>query len=184
MTPPRSRKTSLARFLERRNAPPPVPTTPAPEPGPPPAAGGASTIRIVRKSKMDAFAHLIGVRPDREVAELAGVTPENVRAWRKRRGIGAEWRGEDTPAAPAPPEPRAVPVAEPGPPPGAPPEATAVQIVTDLRGFLVTADDEEEFLVVAPDIARAASLAVSRLHGHRPSGRVVSVQYVAEMLGE
>jgi len=188
MSPPRTRKTSLARHLDRRNAPPPAPgMTPAPAetPAPPPGTAAASTIKIVRRSKMDAFAHLIGVKPDREVAELAGVTPENVRAWRKRRGIVARWRKDGAPAPRGPRAsgsgPAAVPVREP---PAPPPEVTAVQLVTGTRGFLVSADDDEEFVVVAPDIARAAALAVSRLSVRRPSGRIVAIQYLAEMLAE
>ena len=47
-----------------------------------------------RKSKLDACAHLIGTLPDKEVAEQTGVTAENVRTWRIRRGIPATWRGE------------------------------------------------------------------------------------------
>jgi len=39
-------------------------------------------------SKLDAFAEHIGVKTDREVAEMAGCTPENVCHYRKTRGIG------------------------------------------------------------------------------------------------
>lgn len=42
-----------------------------------------------RASKIDAFAHLVGVESDREVAQRAGVTVGNVQAWRTRRGIAA-----------------------------------------------------------------------------------------------
>ena len=57
--------------------------------------------RSARPSKLDPFMDKVGVLPDREVAEMAGVTSENVRAFRKRRGIPAGWRGESTPRAPA-----------------------------------------------------------------------------------
>ena len=53
-----------------------------------------------RKSKVDAVAHLVGKVPDRELAEQIGVTPENVRTWRKRRGIEPTWKTDE--AAPAP----------------------------------------------------------------------------------
>jgi hypothetical protein len=69
---------------------------PAPEPTPEPTPEPA---RKRRKSKMDPFADKIGVLSDREVAELAGVSAENVRVFRKRRGIPAQWRGEGKPAA-------------------------------------------------------------------------------------
>jgi hypothetical protein len=53
-----------------------------------------------RKSRLDPYMDKVGVLPDREVAELAGVTAENVRALRKRRGIPANWRGEGQAKAP------------------------------------------------------------------------------------
>ena len=62
---------------------------PTPEPAPAPPA---TTTRPGRKSKLDGFLDKVGVLPDKAVAELAGVTSENVRAYRKRRGIPAGWR--------------------------------------------------------------------------------------------
>lgn len=56
-----------------------------------------------RKSALDKFIHLLGTRPDAEVAALANVTPENVRTYRTRRGIPSTWRQADAaPPAPAP----------------------------------------------------------------------------------
>jgi hypothetical protein len=46
----------------------------------------------LRGSRLDTFADIIGVLPDREVAERAGVSAENVRMYRARRGIAAGWR--------------------------------------------------------------------------------------------
>ncbi len=46
-----------------------------------------------RRSKIDPFTHLVGNTPDQEVAALAGVSAENVRTWRRRRGIPATWPG-------------------------------------------------------------------------------------------
>lgn len=42
-----------------------------------------------RRSGLDPFVHLLGVEPDAKVAALAGLTVENVRAYRTRRGIVA-----------------------------------------------------------------------------------------------
>ena len=42
----------------------------------------------VYASKLDAFVEHIGIKTDREVAEMAGCTPENVGHYRKTRGIG------------------------------------------------------------------------------------------------
>ncbi len=62
-----------------------------------------------RKSKVDQVAHLVGKVSDRELAEQIGVTPENVRTWRKRRGIEATWKTDDVTAATADPKPKAEP---------------------------------------------------------------------------
>jgi len=52
-------------------------------------SGGREAKGRPRASKIDAFAHLVGVEADREVAQRAGVTVGNVQAWRTRRGIAA-----------------------------------------------------------------------------------------------
>ena len=44
-----------------------------------------------RKSKLDPYFDLLGKVEDRELATMAGVTRENVRAYRKRHGIPATW---------------------------------------------------------------------------------------------
>ena len=54
--------------------------------------------RTRRSSKLEAFIDDLGRMPDREIAEAAGVTPENVRTFRIRRGIPARWRGESVEA--------------------------------------------------------------------------------------
>lgn len=54
-----------------------------------------------RASKLDPFGDFIGSLPDKEVAAMAGVTPENVRAFRRRHDIPALWRDENEEAAPA-----------------------------------------------------------------------------------
>ncbi len=64
-----------------------------------------------RKSKLDPYMDKVGVVPDREVAELAGVSSENVRAFRKRRGIPASWRGEGKAPASAASKPKPKPTA-------------------------------------------------------------------------
>lgn len=67
----------------------------------------------LRGSRLDAYADIIGVLPDREVAERAGVTAENVRMYRARRGISAGWRVVPRPEAASSP---AVPAATSAPP--------------------------------------------------------------------
>ncbi len=62
----------------------------AAEPGP--------TGKRAKPSKLDAYVALLGTMPDRAVAERVGVSPENVRMYRQRRGIAAAWReGEGPP---------------------------------------------------------------------------------------
>ena len=51
-------------------------------------------MRRRRNSRLDPYLELLGDIPDRALADRAGVTPENVRAYRVRRGIPARWRGE------------------------------------------------------------------------------------------
>lgn len=57
-----------------------------------------------RRSRLDPFLGIIGKVPDREVAERAHCTPENVRMYRKKRGIPASWM-EAQEAVPADPTP-------------------------------------------------------------------------------
>ena len=47
-----------------------------------------------RASKLDGYRDIVGRVPDREVAERTGMTTENVRMYRVRRGISASWRDE------------------------------------------------------------------------------------------
>ena len=123
-----------------------------------------------RRSKLDPFLEKIGIVPDRQLAELAGVTPENVRAFRKRRGIPARWRGEGDPL------PVSAPVEQ------ASPQRDAVKIV---RGFQVTVeleDGERQFVVVGSDIAQAAGQAIESLASQGIEGRVRSIQFLADAL--
>jgi len=80
----------------RKAAEPAAPKAKAKAAAPAPAAGGTG-----RYSKLDDYRDIIGVLPDREVAERAGMTTENVRMYRSRRGIGAGWRDQAAAAAPA-----------------------------------------------------------------------------------
>jgi len=53
--------------------------------------------RAPRKSRIDAFAHLVGQHPDRIVAEKAGVSLNAVRNWRMRHGVPASGRAASDP---------------------------------------------------------------------------------------
>lgn len=54
-----------------------------------PAAGGDERPTRRRRSKLEAYEHLVGRMADKEVAQLAGMTPDGVRMYRQRHGIGA-----------------------------------------------------------------------------------------------
>jgi len=119
-----------------------------------------------RKSKLDPYLEHVGMLPDREVAEMAGVTPENVRAFRQRRNIPASWRGEGR--------------MSPDPATG----GSAVS-VEGPQGFCVTVTSPQgpvEFVVLAADIAQAATLALRRLAARGVEGRVQDIRYLAEAL--
>ncbi len=157
-----------------------------------------------RKSKLDPYLDELGILPDKALAEKAGVTPENVRAYRIRRGIPARWRGEGEPlvaeqpaalepepaaqapaesqpaaAPPAPPEP--APAESPAPTPSEPARAPSVL----LRGYSVTLsgpDGEQEFVAVAADIAQAAIAAVAAVQKRGLSGEVVGLRFLARAI--
>ena len=57
---------------------------------------------MAKPSPLEDHLDIVGVIPDREVAEQLGMTAENVRAWRNRRKIPARWRTGAAAAATAP----------------------------------------------------------------------------------
>jgi hypothetical protein len=94
----------------------------------------------LRGSRLDTFADIIGVLPDREVAERAGVSAENVRMYRARRGIAAGWRHAaqltSTPATAA-----SVPAPRPQPAATFAWRVHVVQPDQERRVYSVVADD-------------------------------------------
>jgi hypothetical protein len=50
-------------------------------------AGRRRKAPLIRPSKLDAFAHLVGVDTDAVLARKVGLTPSAVTQWRQRRGI-------------------------------------------------------------------------------------------------
>lgn len=129
-----------------------------------------------RKSVLEAYVHMLGRQSDADVARLAGVTAENVRTYRHRRGIMAEWREGDAPV-------------------GEMTEAAVVEVapvvVHEVKGtsgvaFLVgieVAGATHQHVVVAADITGAAVVAVEGAARRYPGGNVRSVERLAELLG-
>lgn len=127
--------------------------------------------RKPRASQLDPFRAELGHQPDREVAEKAGVSPENVRSYRKRHGIPAFWRGEGkAPSSAAAGAPGAAPAA---PPVGA---RTAFAVSVQVEAELL------EYVVLAADIVGAARDASQRISTLHPGGRLRSIGEVGEAL--
>ncbi len=126
----------------------PAPTSPEPASAPAPKKkkrAKKAGKRKPRASKLDGFKHLLGQMPDRQLGEMAGVSAENVRAYRKRWSIPAVWREEPVVAAPAPApkaarapkaaaKARPAPTPPPAPPPGPPPQGPAPAAPTPRGG--------------------------------------------------
>ncbi|HCP48493.1 MAG TPA: hypothetical protein DIU15_20820 [Deltaproteobacteria bacterium] len=127
-----------------------------------------------RVSRLDPFSHMLGDLPDRELAQRAGVTPENVRSYRKRRGIPARWRGEGVTGAPV----------EGGgttPSPERPtPEGTgpgfAFRVSADVGG------EVKEYVIFGADMVAAAAEAQLRLSRRHPGALLQEVVLVGETL--
>jgi len=115
-----------------------------------------------RRSALDAFASLLGTVPDSEVARQAGVTSENVRTYRLRRGIPASWpvATKATSAAARPPSsPCAV-------------FTVAIEVGGVAYTYAIAAQSISEGVILAQDLA-----------GRRHPGAVVKgLSHVAELL--
>jgi hypothetical protein len=140
-----------------------------------------------RRSRLDPFYDLLGKIPDAEVAEKAGVTAENVRAYRSRHGIAAQYRvrrGRKRKAAPAPapapaPMAQAAPVAE-APVAEAPVAEAPVAAPADdrpLRAWEVVVEGESTvWIVSAPALDEAAKKALVALAKRRPGAAVSAIR--------
>jgi len=135
----------------------------------------AAKPRKRRASALDPFQDRLGRIPDRRLAELAGVSAENVRAYRKRHGIPAFWRGDGASgtnggAGPAPA--RATPT-----PKRSTEEARrfAYKVSAEVQGTT------REYVAFGTDMAEAAAVATRRLADLHPGAmlRTISVVGVA-----
>lgn len=81
-----------------------------------------------RRSALDEYMDVLGKLPDADIAKMAGVTAENVRTYRNRRGIAATWQPApgrpDVIAVPTAPPPAPAPAPVPAPVPAPAPKAT------------------------------------------------------------
>ena len=134
-----------------------------------------------RKSRLDPYRKELGLLPDKQVAELAGVSPENVRAYRKRHGIKAQWQSAVT-------HPATQPVAMPSKSPRAVLAPAAKRRSTNSArswAFRVTADvggEEKEYVTLGADVVEAARVARERLSASHAEAFVRKIEVVGVAL--
>lgn len=113
-----------------------------------------------RRSKIDPFRKELGQVPDRTIAERSGTSIENVRAYRRRHGIEAEWQRSSGIAVSTPaPAPASVQ-------PGRAPAPKRARTSASNWAYRVTAEvggAEKEYVTFGADIAEAAQVAKDRL---------------------
>lgn len=132
------------------------PGNPAPA-RPASAPNGESRPFRGRRSALDPFAHLLGTVPDHEIARSAGVTPENVRTYRQRRGIHATWAHE----------------------------RTSTNGAAEMAAWVVTVEvgsESHRYAILAPDIGTAAGTAIRKATGRHPGAVVKGLQRIADVL--
>jgi hypothetical protein len=134
-----------------------------------------------RISKLDPYRDMLGKFPDREVADRAGVTAENVRAYRRRHSIPATWREEGEEASPLPKRGR-------GRPPGvAPRHATRPgRMGAGQQGYsvhVVVGTTTHEYMIIAADISSAAESAQATIRSRHPNGEITAIRHLGPALG-
>lgn len=154
-----------------------------------------------RKSALDPYLHLLGKMSDKEIAALANVSAENVRAYRMRRSIGsarASHKDEAsvveapvaavvTPSEVAAPVPVveqvAVPAALVSPRMPESAKTTATGLTAYAVGWSTDGGANGTYVVLAGDMRGAASAADTALAQRHPGALFQSLSRVAEVLG-
>ena len=147
----------------------------------------AASDKKFRRSKLDPYSHLIGKLPDREVADMAGTTPDGVRMYRLRHGIPAASRSQrgqprkvEAPKATKKAAPKKA-AKKTAPKKAAKKTAAAPRAaVSTSHAYEVTVRsgaDDAIYVVVAGDIVAAAQQASGAGRGN-----VVGVRHLAEAL--
>jgi hypothetical protein len=175
----------------------PAPTSPEPASAPAPKKkkrAKKAGKRKPRASKLDGFKHLLGQMPDRQLGEMAGVSAENVRAYRKRWSIPAVWREEPVVAAPAPAPkaaraPKAAAKARPAPTPApAPTPKAAAPSAPSAGGSFAwrlvaqVGDDRREFVTLGDSMLDAVQRGTSELARLHRGGRILEAHRIAPVL--
>lgn len=136
-------------------------------------------MRRRRSSRLDPYLELLGDVSDRDLADRAGVTPENVRAYRVRRGIPARWRGEgatDADFAAVESIPESASPRRPAPAAESRAQSYAYRVVAEVAG------EDREYVVFAADMAEAAARAGEKLLRLHPDALMRELSLVGEAL--
>ncbi|MEC7946548.1 MAG: hypothetical protein VX265_03210 [Myxococcota bacterium] len=132
----------------------------------PAAASGVAKKPRRRKSKLDPYQDLLGKVPDAEVAAMANVTSENVRAYRRRHSIEAEWRRSTPPAEP----PKAAVVRS---------SVAPVAASSGTQAYAVIVEGKDDvFIVLASNFVAAANEAAARVG----DVRILSLEHIGSVL--
>lgn len=159
----------------------------APEAEAPVASAKAAKVPGRRRSALDPHIGLIGKLSDAEVAALAGVTPENVRAFRNRHGIAASYRGGSAAPAAAPPRAAAAPAVAPAAAVAAPVAKAAPVVAAAPAGAATDAwslrsSSGAVYVVLAAGFVAAATEAAARLAAVEPHASVVAIDRIGVAL--
>ena len=130
---------------------------------------------VGRRSRVASYVHLLGTVPDSEIASMAGVTMQNVRAYRIRRGIEAAWRGTTTTKSV---DQVVVPSKRTGHVAGVPQQAASWAYRVTVR----VGAENREFVVLGESLSDAAIQAEGRLAERIPRARVLEIVTLAEAL--
>lgn len=135
-----------------------------------------------RRSKLDPYLDLLGNVPDGEIAEKAGVSTQNVRAFRRRHKIEmvstpATAKAAAQPAAAKPAAAKATPLAKPTR------AAVPATATSALMGFAVDVEgDTQDYLVVASSITEAAAKAMAAINVRSPGARISMISLIGPAL--
>jgi hypothetical protein len=145
-----------------------------------------------RRSKLDPYADLLGTVPDGEVAAMAGVTSENVRAYRRRHSIPTQWRElrraggrpAAAPVAAAPAPAAAAPVAAPAAPVAAASAPVVAKVAGTVQAYAIAvAGSDVEYFIVAANIAAAATAALAALPGVAGTDQITGIRHLGPAIG-
>ena len=150
--------------------------------------GPSTTTRRRRRSRLDPFHSELGLVPDQDIAEKAGVSLSNVRQYRYRHGIKLQRPGDARTAetveeflATSQETEQAAPEETPQVPTSAPAAPTsgrwAFRVVVGLDG-----GETRDYVLFGADMAAAAATATARAGELHPGAQLREMSLIAESL--